>query len=96
MKSQLTAVQIDLNGQLSAVRNKQDQMDVNLKQLMSVILPKSEKQNDTSRDRKRLKERLKKASLKESKQRLLRGAGWLEFIFGIASGDRRVGKRRSR
>ena len=96
MKSQLTAVQIDLNSQLSAVRNKQDQMDVNLKQLMSVILPKSEKQNDNSRDRKRLKERLKKASLKESKQRLLRGAGWLELIFGIVSGDRRVGKRRSR
>jgi hypothetical protein len=71
-------------------------MDVNLKQLMNPNSPQPEKRDDNGRDRKRLKERLKKASLKGSELSLRRGASWLELIFGITHGDRRVGKWGSR
>jgi hypothetical protein len=71
-------------------------MDFNLNQLMRTISPQTEKKEDEGRDRKRLKERLKKASLLASKKTLQRKGGWLEFIFGITHGDRRIGKGKSR
>jgi hypothetical protein len=89
-------VLFDLKSQLTDVQNKQEQMDVNLKQLMSSFSLPTEHHDTKGRDRKRLKERLKKASLKATKQKLLRGASWLELIFGITRGDRRVGKGGSR
>ena len=93
MKSQLL---LDLKSQLTDVQNKQGQMDFSLRQLLSTISPQAEKQDDKGRDRTRLKERLKKASLKGSKQTLQQRYSWLESVFGITHGDRRIGKLRSR
>jgi hypothetical protein len=91
-------VVMDLKSQLTDVQIKQEQMDLNLKQLLNNNLTQSEKSGDKDkgRDRTRLKERLKKASLKATKQTLQQGAGWLASIFGITPGDRRVGIGRSR
>ena len=71
-------------------------MDIDLKQLLINNSPQSEKKVDKGRDRSRLKERMKKASLNGSKKTLQQGASWLESIFGITHGDRRIGKERSR
>ncbi len=88
---------LDLKSQLTEVQIKQDQMDINLKQLMNNNGPlRSEKKDDNGRDRARLKERMKKASLKGTDNTLRQGRSWLESIFGITHGDRRVGKERSR
>ncbi len=78
------------------MQNKQDQMDINLKLLLNTNVPQSDTNEDKARDRKRLKERLKKATLNGSKHIIQGGTSWLEYIFGITHGDRRAGKGRSR
>ena len=87
---------LDLKSQLNDVKIKQDQMDISLKQLISNNSPQSEKKDDKRRDRTRLKERLKKATLTGSNQMVQLDTNWLESIFGITHGDRRDAKRRSR
>jgi hypothetical protein len=70
-------------------------MDQNLNQFLIDSAPKAEhREPDTGRDRKRLKERLKKAAMKES--RALQKVGFLEYVFGICAGDQRMGKEGSR
>ena len=49
---------------------------------------------DAGRDRKRLKERLKKAMMSGASSS--KRAGWLEGALGICAGDRRMGKQGSR
>jgi hypothetical protein len=70
-------------------------MDQYLKHLPFNSAPKAEhREPDTGRDRKRLKERLKRAAMKDSIA--LQRVGFLEYVFGICAGDQRMGKEGSR
>jgi hypothetical protein len=70
-------------------------MDQKLNQLIGNSVPSiKQKDLDEGRDRKRLKERLQKAAIKESK--VFPKSGLLEYVFGICAGDQRMGKEGSR
>ncbi len=59
-------------------------------------LEKQSHDEKEGKDRKRLKERLKKAMTDETAIKTSNDAGWLEIIFGIRSANRRMGKVGSR
>ena len=70
-------------------------MDQKLNQLVGNSVNGIEQKDlDEGRDRKRLKERLKKAAMKGSKA--TQKAGVLESVCGICPGDQRMGKEGSR
>jgi hypothetical protein len=70
-------------------------MDQNLNQWIGISVPNSkDKEADAGKDRKRLKERLKKAAMKGSE--VFQKADLLESVFGICPGDQRMGKEGSR
>jgi hypothetical protein len=86
---------LDIKNQLLEVRSQQQLMDQKLNQLMGNSVTNSEqKELDAGKDRKRLKERLKRAAMKGSKG--FQNVGWLEHVFGICPGDNRMGKVGSR
>ncbi len=70
-------------------------MNQNINQFIGKSVPNSEHvELDTSKDRKRLKERLQKAVMKGTKTH--QTVGFLEYVFGINAGDQRMGKEGSR
>ncbi len=80
-----------------------DEMDKKLSRIiLAVDTLKSDKMNncDDEDDRKRLKEKLKLAIEVDRRSRIhtivSRREVWMEYIFGICSPDKRIGKRGSR
>ena len=77
---------------LSAISHKLD--TIRAAEAAEPALP----EDDDSKDRKRMKERLKE-TLEMDKKRFRQAPvpeGWLEYLFGICEADGRVGKVRSR
>ncbi len=72
---------------------KQSQMDHRLQKMSESDSTRAER-SDKGRDRRRLKERLKKASHNCFER--AHHIGWMEYIFGICSGDQRMGTESSR
>jgi len=101
MQNQLADVQSKQGRMEQHLLGIQDQLsDVQRKQAVANQGPGHEQDSgsapsaDAGRDRKRLKERLKKAVL--SGATASQTVGWLEYAFGICAGDRRMGKNGSR
>jgi hypothetical protein len=85
--------------ELQEVRRNQQRMQEKLSSL--AVSPKQgevdaenkENQAAEARDRKRFKERLKKEAFKAMH---MEAPSWLEYLFGICQGDKRMGKDGSR
>ena len=101
--SELLRRQGRVESQLQDIQNKQqhldekhDQIDLRLRHLHngSTSASFTERTHDKGKDRKRLKERLKKAALTSS--RSMRSVGMAEYVFGICPGDQRMGNTGSR
>ena len=73
---------------------KQDLMDHRLQQLLQDSAARTEASPDIGRDRRRLKERLKRAARNTPSS--TKRTSWLEAIFGICPGDQRMGTEGSR
>ena len=97
MSSQLLNIQT----RLQTIEDKQNLMDSGVQQRPdNKAGPRTEPApnaaSDTMRDRRRLKERLKRAARNTPSVAKRAGPGWIEIIFGICSGDLRTGTEGSR
>ena len=95
MSSQLLNIQT----RLQTIEDKQNLMDSGVQQRPDNkagprTVPAPNAASDTTRDRRRLKERLKRAA--RNTPSVEKRAGWIEIIFGICSGDLRTGTEGSR
>jgi hypothetical protein len=85
---------LDIQAKQQVMEEKQTQMDGRLEKLSESGASTSTDSSDKGRDRRRLKERLKKASQRGFERK--HHVGWAEYIFGICSGDQRMGTEGSR
>jgi hypothetical protein len=100
---------LDIQLQLREIQTKQQLIDDRQSQIHCSPSPQKQVENlqkqvesdlagmeqqDQGRDRRRLKERLKKASHRTFER--THHIDWIEYIFGICSGDQRMGTQGSR
>ncbi len=87
---------LDIQTKQIRMDDKQTQMDRQLQKLVEsgVTAATSVERPEKGRDRRRLKERLKRASNKGFYG--THRPGWIEHIFGICPGDQRMGTEGSR
>ncbi len=95
MSSQL----LDIQSRLQKIEDKQNLMDSGVQQSPdSKAGPRTEPApnaaSDTIKDRRRLKERLKRAA--RNTPSVEKRTSWIEIVFGICSGDLRTGTEGSR
>jgi hypothetical protein len=86
----------NIQSQQQRMDNQQDQMDRRLQKLAesSTAADARAVDVDKNKDRRRLKERLKKAAHAKSEGQHV--VSWMEYIFGIRPGDERMGMQGSR
>ena len=86
-----------IQSQQQRMDDQQDQMDRRLQQLAESGTASGARalpDVDKNKDRRRLKERLKKAAHAKSEGQHV--VSWMEYIFGIRQGDERMGMQGSR